>query len=386
MAKDLKILADKNIPFVEKCFSSIGTVQLSAGRDMDPEMVRNADVLLVRSVTKINEQLLEGSTVKFVATATIGTDHIDEDYLAEKSIGFASAPGSNANSVAEYVTAGLLNAAQRAGTTLQNKKIGIIGCGNVGSRVQDKAAAMGMVTVANDPPLERQTGQDKYRPIEEIHSCDFVTVHTPLTFEGTDKTYHLCDKAFFDSLKTGCIFINTSRGAVVDTDALKMNLADGPVDRAVLDVWENEPRIDTGMLELAELASPHIAGYSFDGKVAGMIMIYRAACGFFGIEPKHQANDFLTAPQKPEIEIDPKGKSDHQLLAEAVAEVYDITADDADMRKMLDMNNQDERAGYFDSLRKKYRIRREFQNTVVRIKGQAASLREKMKGIGFNVS
>jgi len=192
----MKIVADENIPFVKECFASIGDVQTLSGRKITPDAIAEADILLVRSITPVNEKLLAGSKVKFVATATIGFEHIDVEYLKNKSIGFASAPGSNANSVADYIIAALLSVAQKHKITLEGKSIGVVGVGNVGSKVAKKCVALGMIVKLNDPPLLRRTGDSKYRPIDELFDCDFITLHTPLTREGQDKTYHLADNFF----------------------------------------------------------------------------------------------------------------------------------------------------------------------------------------------
>jgi len=261
----MKIVADANIPFVKECFSSIGEVRVVGGREITPEVVADADALLVRSITPVDEKLLAGSKVRFVATATIGFDHVDIDFLGRNNIGFASAPGSNANSAAEYVIAGLLDIGQRFALDLEARSIGIVGVGNVGGRVAKKCEAMGMAVYLNDPPLKRQTGDAKYLPLEKLFDCDFITFHTPLTFEGPDKTYHLADEKFFKSLKQRCVFINASRGGVVDSSALKSDIRSGRLRAVMLDVWENEPDIDIELLKIVDLGTPHIAGHSLDG-------------------------------------------------------------------------------------------------------------------------
>jgi erythronate-4-phosphate dehydrogenase len=379
----MKIVADANIPFVKECFSSIGEVEVVAGRQIKPKEVIDADVLLVRSVTPVNEKLLAGSKVKFVATATIGVEHIDCEYLQKCGIGFASAPGSNANSVAEYIVAALLETGQKHNITLEGKSIGVVGVGNVGSKVVKKCGAMGMKIYFNDPPLQRQTGEAKYLPIEKLFDCDFITLHTPLTFDGIDKTYHLADEKFFKSLKTGCVFLNTSRGGVVETGALKAAIKSGEIKAAVLDVWENEPNIDTELLEMADIGTPHIAGYSFDGKVAGMIMIYKAACKHFGLEPRFNIDSFLPEPIVPEIKIKSGSGGEENILREVVRKVYDIKADDRRLQGILNMG-ADKRGAEFDRLRKDYPVRREFQNTkVILATENTENIKEKLKGIGF---
>lgn len=381
----MKIVADQNIPFVKECFSSIGEVELHPGRQIRAETVRDADVLLVRSITPVNEALLSGSRVKFAATATIGMDHIDRDYLEKARIGFASAPGSNANSVAEYVTAALLTVGRKYRFTLAGKSIGIIGVGNVGSRVDIKCRALGMRTVLNDPPLERYTGDSKYRPLEEALACDFVTLHTPLTREGEDQTFHLADDIFFSAMKKQAVFLNTARGAITETAALKAAMAAGKLGGVVLDVWENEPNVDGELLLKVDLSTPHIAGYSFDGKVNGLLMIYRAVCGHFGLEPKYSEQDFLPAPEVPEIVIteEQMARPVERVIHDTVQQVYVINRDDFNMREMLVLPEA-KRDSFFDLLRKQYPVRREFQNTVVRAP-RGGELAEKLAGIGFQV-
>jgi erythronate-4-phosphate dehydrogenase len=392
----VKIIADANIPFVKDCFSSIGEVELIGGREMTPAVIADADCLLVRSVTEVNQDLLKDSSVRFVGTATIGFEHIDMEYLKKNNIGFASAPGSNANSVAEYIVAALLETAEKYNFELEGKSIGVVGVGNVGGRVVQKCNALGMRVKLNDPPLYRETGDEKYLPLEELFDCDFITLHTPLTFEGIDKTYHLADERFFKSLKDDCVFFNTSRGGVVDSGDLKSALKSGGLKAAVLDVWENEPSIDTQLLEMVDIGTAHIAGYSLDGKVAGMIMIYKEACEHFGFEPRFDIESFLPEPAVAELKIDPGGGSEQQVLQRTVERIYDIKEDDHQLRRILDVPAE-KRGKLFDRLRKEYPVRREFQNTRIIIADSPASqcgvnlqriadsrkIVEKLKGIGF---
>jgi len=378
----MKIVSDANIPFVKECFSSIGEVTIVGGREITSGIVTDADALLVRSITQVDEKLLAGSKVRFVATATIGFDHVDIDYLARNNIGFASAPGSNANSAAEYVIAGLLDIGQRYALELEGRSIGIIGVGNVGSRVAKKCEAMGMAVCLNDPPLQRQTGDAKYLPLEKLFDCDFITFHTPLTFEGPDKTYHLADEKFFKSLKQRCVFINASRGGVVDSGALKSAIRLGRLRAVVLDVWENEPDIDIELLKMVDLGTPHIAGYSLDGKIAGMIMIYKAACEYFAVEPKYDLQDFLPEPAVPELNVNPDIVIDQDVLLSSVRKIYRIDKDDTRLRRVLD-KPAGQRGEYFDGLRKNYPIRREFQNTTVILEDANSALAKKLIGIGF---
>jgi erythronate-4-phosphate dehydrogenase len=383
----MKIIADENIPFVKECFSSVGDCSTIHGRKITREILKDVDALLVRTITKVDKSLLDGTKVKFLGTATIGFEHVDLDYLAARKIGFASAPGSNANSVAEYIVSALVNLADKYEFTLDKKSIGIVGVGNVGSKVEKKARSLGMKVVLNDPPLKRLSGSavgcltadEKYRPIEEIFDCDIVTLHTPLTYEGQDKTYHLADEKFFKSLKKDAIFFNTCRGGVHDTAALKTAITSGKIMACVLDVWEKEPNIDIELLKMVDFGTPHIAGYSYDGKVVGMIMIYNAFCKHFGIEPKFTAKNFLPPPQFEKIIIN---ETEKNPLSAAVNMLYDIKRDDAKLRRIIEEPAQ-KRGEYFDSLRKNYHIRREFQNALVSIKD--ARLTKILSGLGFKI-
>jgi erythronate-4-phosphate dehydrogenase len=382
----MKIIADANIPFVQQCFSSLGEVEVLPGRRITADSVRNADILLVRSITAVNSELLAASKVRFVGTATIGFEHVDTEYLQKNNIAFVSASGSNANSVAEYVVAALLSVGKKHKIELTGKSIGIIGVGNCGSRVAQKCAALGMKVFLNDPPLQRQTNDPKYLPVERLFECDFITLHTPLTFEGLDRSFHLADAKFFESLKTGCVFINTSRGGVVETPALKKTIISGKLKAVVLDVWENEPNIDTELLRMVDIGTPHIAGYSLDGKIAGMIMIYKAVCEHFGLDPKFDAESFLPTPAVSEIRVDLDAGDTQNVIHETVQQVYAINNDDFNTREIL-MTPAGQRGKFFDDLRKNYPVRREFQNTRVVLDTESKkNLSKKLKGVGFQIA
>lgn len=377
----MKILADENIPYVREAFASLGEVSAISGRAISPERTRDADMLLVRSITKVNAALLDGSAMRFVATATIGEDHIDKTYLASRNIAFSSAPGSNAGSVCQYVSAALLQLAQKLAMNLSRLKLGIVGAGNVGSRVDRAAHALGMTTVLNDPPLARQTGNARYRPLGEIFDCDIVTLHVPLTKEGPDATHHMADDAFFRRLKHGAILVNTSRGAVADGQAVLRALDGGRLRACVLDVWEGEPDIDAALLERVFIGTPHIAGYSFDGKVNGTRQIYEAACKFLGVQPTWDAAPLLPEPECPRVIVDGASPT---AVHDAVGTVYDIMRDDAAMRRLLAVSPI-ERPALFDRLRKEYPRRREFFNTRATIDPPNPAIAATLAGLGFVV-
>ncbi|MCX7046834.1 MAG: 4-phosphoerythronate dehydrogenase, partial [Candidatus Sumerlaeota bacterium] len=380
----MKIIADENIPFGREAYGTLGDVTLLHGRLLSAAQVKDADLLFVRSITKVNAALLDGSKVKFVGTATAGFDHVDVDYLARRGIAFSAAPGCNANSVAEYMAAAWLTVAMKKKFSLQGLKVGIIGVGAVGSRVEIKARALGMIPVLNDPPKGRETGDPKYRPLDEVFDCDIITCHTPLTHDGPDPTHHLVNKEFFRRVKKGTFFCSAGRGEVVDEKALHAAMDAGRLSVVVLDVWENEPKIDPKLLARVDFGTPHIAGYSYDGKVNGTTMTYEAACRVLGISPRWDPRTVMAAPESPELAPDVSGKDDQTALHEIVTTIYPIERDNAALRKAAGMA-PDDRGKYFDRLRKDYPYRREFHNTRLTLPPARESLRSAARGLGFIV-
>ena len=379
----MKIIADENIPCVEQAFASLGEVTLLPGRGMQPGQVHDADILLVRSVTSVDQALLQDSAVRFVGSATIGFDHVDRAWLLQQGIGFSTAPGSNAVSAAEYVVSALLLMAQRKGFDLKQKTVGIIGCGNVGSRLRSRLAVLGMRSVVNDPPLQAQGGHDDFVSLDEVLQADVISVHVPYTRDGLHPTHHLVDAAVLQQLPADALFINTSRGAVTDNDALNSLLGERADLSVVLDVWEGEPAINTQLLERVCIGTPHIAGYSLDGKLRGTEMIYRAACEFFGQAGQWRAADSLPAAAVIEI-AETENLSFAALLHRTVSACYDICADDARLRSMLALP-ADAQPAFFDRLRKEYPVRREFSETAVLLDPALDGLEQVLRGLGFAV-
>ncbi len=379
----MKILADRNIPLVEPAFNGVGDVIPADTADITPEAVKDVDVLIVRSETRVGKALLAGSGVRFVATATIGTDHIDLAYLHEKKIGFASAPGSNANAVKEYVVAALLHCAGVLGWRLNGKTIGVVGVGNVGSKVVEAAEALGMRVLQNDPPLARSTGQSRFVPLDELLTADAITLHVPLTHAGTDATFHLFDQGTFERMKRGILFINTSRGPVVETAALKEAIRRGIVAHAIVDVWEGEPSIDRELLGLCTLATPHIAGYSLEGRVNAVRMVREAVCHYFGLRSSLFPFPSLPPAGLKDISPDPGHSEDHRALNELVKQLYDIKSDDEKMRLLA---TQPDQAGeeYFLSLRHQYPPRREFSTVTVHLPAARTDLARPLVALGFH--
>lgn len=379
------IVADNNIPYAQEAFSHLGEVRTVQGRGLSADQVKDAEVLLVRSTVKVDAGLLGGASPRFVGTATIGTDHVDLDYLAGRGIHFASAPGSNADSVAEYWSSAVLLLAARLGWELAERTVGIVGVGNVGRRIVRRARALGMKVLKCDPPLGRETGSDEYRPLEELlEASDIITLHVPLTREGQDPTFHMAGAKFFERLKPGAVFVNTARGKVHDTAALLEAVEAEKLSAAVIDVWEGEPVAEAELLERADIGTPHIAGHSLDGKVNGTYMLYREVCRMLGIREEWKPADSLPPPEVPRLELEASAFDAQLTATEAALSLYQVAEDDAALRKTLAMPGA-ERGAYFAKLRAEYPVRRGFQNTTVVCKGGTMEQRRALAGLGFKV-
>lgn len=377
----LKLIVDENIAFADQAFNQFGKVTLLPGRKISNSELKNADILIVRSITNVDENLLKNTPVKFIGTTTIGTDHIDLEYLSKNKIMFADAKGCNAYSVAEYVIAAILNLAVRFELSLKNKSIGIVGVGNIGSKVAAFADALGMNVLLNDPPLKRSGDKRNFVELDEIFKCDIITLHVPLNLTGIDKTYHLFDKENIKKIKDNAILINTSRGAIINNLEL-LSLIDKKNLKVVLDVWENEPDINLELLKKVQIGTPHIAGYSYEGKVNGTKIIYDSLCGFLRAERSFQFN--LPLPENPILSFEECDEIE-KSLEKLVSVIYPIKEDDKRMRKMLDMTRE-ERIIDFDRQRKNYPRRREFNNYTVISNCLSEAEQKILTSLRFNVS
>lgn len=378
---NLKIVADEKIPFVKDAFSSLGECRLFPGRSIKSEHLKRADLLLVRSVTPVNQDLLKGTSVKMVASATIGFDHIDLDYLTGHQIQFAHSPGGNAKSVAEYVMVAILEFTLKNGKALEDLSLGVVGIGNIGSIVVEMGMGLGLTVLKNDPLLAENSGDNSYFPLDKILQCDIITLHVPLTKSGRHKTHHLFDEATINKLQPSALLINTSRGPVVDNLALKEALINQRISAAVLDVWENEPNIDLELLNHVFIATPHVAGYSLDGKANCTNLVYQKVCEFFGLEPTWIVKDSLPEIGNSIIEINNTDTSDVESLHQIMENIYSIKQDNLRMRSSL-FESQNNAANEFDRLRNNYPIRREFWNYHVSVP-ESSSLMSKLHALGF---
>ncbi len=376
----MQILADENIPYVRELFSTLGEIRTIAGRSLQQTDLTNIDVLLVRSVTPVNANLLKNTQIKFVGTATIGYDHIDLNFLEKHRIGFSYAPGCNATAAAEYVISSLIIMSERQGFDLTNKTVGIIGCGNVGSRVWQKLQALGVTCLRHDPPLQEKLGNQDFVDLNRVLTADIITLHVPLEKAGPYPTYLMVNQAFLAKLHPETLFINTSRGAIVDEVALLHKLTQCPKMTAILDVWANEPTINQILLQRSNLGTPHIAGYSFDGKITGTTMLYQAICRHFACIPTAR----IPLPPAPLTGLSfSQTVDDKTAIQTAVLAAYDVRRDDAALRLSAQTANP---ANAFDLLRKNYPIRREFHNITISLPKEKLLLANKMQQLGFNIS
>lgn len=343
----MTIVVDDKIPFIKGQAERLGNVVYRPGARISAADVRHADALIVRTRTHCGRELLEGSKVRFVATATIGFDHIDTGYLAEAGIGWANCPGCNAASVAQYVQNSLLLLEQSGHLILSETTVGIVGVGHVGSKVAKAAKALGCRTLLCDPPRQER-GDGGLVPLSAIEAeADVITLHVPLTHEGPHATFHMADAAFFSRLQRWPVLINSSRGEVADTGALKTALADGRIRTAVIDTWENEPDIDRELLRQVFLGTPHIAGYSADGKANGTRMALEAVARHFGADVQFE----VAPPRFPEgYAYYPEAFSINHPHAPYLR-LYDPRRDSEALKQAPEQ---------FEQLRENYPLRREF--------------------------
>ncbi|MEI6050463.1 MAG: 4-phosphoerythronate dehydrogenase PdxB [Bacteroidota bacterium] len=373
----IKIIADDKIPFLKGALEPYAEVAYLPGKQITRDVVNEADALLIRTRTKCTESLLKGTSIRFIGAATIGFDHIDIQYCKKHNIRWTNAPGCNSSSVQQYIAATLLKMATGFRFNLKNKTIGIVGVGNVGSKVESLARALGMNVLLNDPPRTRKEGEKNFVTLGNIlHVSDIVTVHVPLSIVGVDKTYHLFNDKSFEKMKRGAWFINTSRGEVTETAALNKTLESGKPGGAVIDVWENEPDIDLDLMAKAFIATPHIAGYSTDGKANGTAMVVNSLCDFFDLPLKNWYPDNVPLPPNPGITIEGKGKSDEDIIREAVFYTYDISSDDIKFR----FSPSD-----FEIQRDNYPLRREFPSYRINLIGVTKRVQKTLESLGFRI-
>ncbi|MGP9642589.1 MULTISPECIES: 4-phosphoerythronate dehydrogenase PdxB [unclassified Halomonas] len=379
----MKLTVDANIPAAERCFGDFGSITHLPGREISAAHVKDADALIVRSITQVTAALLADSAVRFVGTCTIGTDHVNHAALAERGITFASAPGCNAEAVVDYVLSSLLTLAERDGWSLLSKTVGIVGVGNVGSRLLARLNALGVNTLACDPPRAEQEGEQGFEPLDTlIDRCDILCLHTPLVTDGPHATYQLLNAQRINELAPGTVLLNAGRGDCVDGLALRGRLAGKGDITAVLDVWESEPDIDAGLRDLVALATPHIAGHSLDGKLRGTWMIQQALASHLGT-PNHDAfTDICPLPALASLHLQ-DALSVEDALRVCMRAVYDVRRDHDSLQRQALV--QGIKQG-FDTCRANYPLRREFATLNVQLSGSAVDLEAPLSAAGFHVS
>jgi erythronate-4-phosphate dehydrogenase len=348
----MKIIVDNKIPYIKGALEPFAEVLYLPGKDTTPEIAKDADAIITRTRTICNKKLLAGSSVKMIATATIGYDHIDTDYCESNGIEWTNAPGCNSWSVAQYIMAALHQLAFDKDMNLSELTIGVVGAGNVGSKVARLCEIIGMNVLVNDPPRQHIEGNAAFVSLEKIQKeADIITFHTPLTYEGNDKTFHLADSNFLNGCKKGIVFINSSRGEVMDTKSVLEGITSRKISNAIIDCWEKEPDIDTELLKEAYIATPHIAGYSKDGKANGTSMSVQAISRKFKLGIDDWQCENVELPEKTIIKIDGKGKTTQQIIGEAVLVTYPILDDSEKLKKSPET---------FEQQRGDYPVRREF--------------------------
>jgi len=366
----MKIVADDKIPFLKGILEPFAEVVYLPGKQIDNKILKDADALLIRTRTKCTESLLQGTKVRFIGTATIGFDHIDTKF-------WTNAPGCNSSSVKQYMAAVLLKMASEFRFSLKGKTIGIVGVGNVGSKVEELARMLGMNVLLNDPPRARKEGKKNFVNLSAVlNESDIISLHVPLNVVGEDCTWYLFDDKNFKKMKKGTWFINTSRGEVAETGALIKTMESGKLGGAVIDVWENEPDIDLRLMSGTFLATPHIAGYSTDGKANGTSMIVNALCSHYNLPLEKWYPEDVPEPDDPEISLSGAGKTNEDVLREAVSSTYNIDEDNISLR----FSPSD-----FEKLRNDYWIRREFNAYTVKLNGGTKQSRRMLQQLGFKV-
>jgi erythronate-4-phosphate dehydrogenase len=371
----VKIVVDKKIPFIRGILEKHATVVYKEGREISRTDLLDADALIIRTRTKCNKALLEGTQVRFIASATIGFDHIDTSFCEANRIVWTNAAGCNSSSVQQYVAGALVHLSEKLNQTLSGRTIGIVGVGNVGSKVAKLCRNIGMKVLLNDPPRTRREGASGFVSLETVvNEADIITFHVLLNRDDVDKTFHMCDAKFLSQMKKGQILLNSSRGEVVDSAALKATLREGKLAACVLDVWENEPEIDRELLNLVDIGTPHIAGYSADGKANGTSMSVQALSRLFGMGLDAWVPADVPPPVKPIIDVDCSGLSAHDVFSQLVRQTYDITADDTRLRTSPET---------FEKQRGEYPLRREFTAYTVRLHNATADALALVRDLGF---
>ncbi len=374
----MKIIIDDKIPYIKGALEPFSEVKYLPGTKTKAAQIKDADALVTRTRTVCNKDTLKGSSVKFIATATIGFDHIDTEYCKEAGIEWTNAPGCNAESVNQYIASALFSYSMKHRFDLAEKTIGIVGVGAVGSRVAKTCEILGMNVLLNDPPRERKEGPEQFVTLDQIkEEADIITFHVPLNMKGDDATFHMVGKKFLKDVKRNPLLINSCRGEVFHSLDIMKAFHSNLISGLIIDCWENEPDVNRDLLKIVDYGTPHIAGYSKDGKANGTKMSVQAISRFFNLgiddwEPSH-----VELPENPLIEIDCTQRRQYSVLAEAVLSTYDIENDHHDL-----LENPEK----FEKLRGDYPVRREFNSYTIHAKNAEDNTLSKLKNLGFKIN
>ena len=373
----MKIIVDNKIPYIKGALEPFAEVVYLPGNLTTAGVVKDADALVTRTRTICNKDTLQGSNVKFIATATIGFDHIDTAYCNAADIEWVNAPGCNAESVNQYVLSALLSWAKNHSIRLKDTTIGIVGVGQTGSRIAKSCEILGMTVLLNDPPRERAEGSEHFVSLSDIQQqADIITFHVPLNRQGIDKTFHIVNREFLRNLQRSPLTINTCRGEVFNTEAAIKARESGQVSGMVIDCWESEPEINLNLLKLADFSTAHIAGYSRDGKANGTTRSVRAISQFFGLGIDKWKPEGVEPPDRPLIGLHGIGGAEQSILTDVILSTYQIESDDKALR---------ENPQLFEKLRGNYPVRREFDSHTICASNIGAQTLEKLVLLGFKL-
>jgi erythronate-4-phosphate dehydrogenase len=374
----MKIVVDEKIPFIKGVLESHAEILYRSGDKISPADVKDADALIIRTRTNCTEALLDGSKVRFIATATIGFDHIDTKYCDARGITWTNAEGCNASSVQQYIASVLSYWRAAKNLNWEATTIGIIGVGNVGKKIERLCRTLGMRVIKNDPPRERREDSSEFVSLDEIiERSDVISLHVPLNLEGVDRTFHLVDDAFLQRMRSHQRLINSSRGEVVETKAVRTLLESHKLAGCVLDVWENEPAIDRRLMDLVDIATPHIAGYSADGKANGTSMSVQAVSRFFGLGLNAWVPSSVPIPPATTLREECSQRSAEDVISSLIQKTYEVQDDDRRLRSSPET---------FEAQRGSYPLRREFPTYTVVLDHASHDLRTRIEEIGFHIT
>lgn len=371
----MRVVADDKIPFLEGKLEPFASVMYKPGDQISNADLLNADALLVRSITLCDKHLLENTTIRFIGSATIGDDHIDKSFCESEKINWSTAKGCNAEAVNQYVQAAILKLSGDLNVKLQSLTLAVIGVGNIGQKVCDSAQALGMKVLPYDPPRAEAEKGIQFASLEQVfNEADMISLHVPLTKSGDHKTQHMLNSWFLNAFKKPISLINSSRGAVVDTDALIAAKKSGRIKALAIDVWEHEPNLNLELLIMSNISTPHIAGYSELGKKRGTSMTIQSLSDFFNLEINEKSREDYHR-RKP-ISFDCKNLNSNQILGNVLQLSYDIAQDS---------NSLKDNPAQFQELRRKYKFRYENHQYTLELSNCSKKSKEILEGLGFQL-